>query len=108
LREQRVGARADPGVGDGSDVAGSGQVPGSDGGADDLGRVQAGEFGGVQGAEQPPGPVRARLAAAGRERGHDKVAVAVVAGGSGFGGPDGVEGGQVIGVGQVPLPDDRG
>jgi hypothetical protein len=62
----------DAGVQDGSDVAGSGQVPGGDGGADDLGRVQAGQFGGVQGAVQPAGLVRERLAVAGRERGRAK------------------------------------
>ena len=58
LAEQRVDARADPGADDCGDVAGSGQVPGCDGRADDLGGVQAGQFGGVQGAEQPPGLVR--------------------------------------------------
>jgi hypothetical protein len=42
LREQRVDARPDAGVEDGGDVAGSGQVSGSDGGADDLGGVEAG------------------------------------------------------------------
>ena len=108
LGEQRVDARADPGVQDGGDVAGSGQVAGGDGRADDLGGVQAGEFGGVQGAEQPAGLVRQRLPVAGRERGHDQVAVAVVAGGCGFGGPDRVEDGQVVGVGQVALPDRGG
>ena len=79
-----------------------------DGGADDLGGVQAGQFGGVQGAVQPAGLVRERLAVAGRERGHDQVAVTVVAGGGGFGGPDGVQDGEVVGVGQVPLPDRGG
>ena len=108
LGKQRVDARADPGVEDGGDVAGSGQVAGGDGGADDLGGVQAGEFGGVQGAVQPPGLVRERLAVAGRQRGRDQVAVAVVAGGGGFGGPDGVQGGEVVGVGQVALPDRGG
>jgi hypothetical protein len=57
LGKQRIDARADPGVQDGGDVAGSGQVAGCDGGAEDVGGVQAGEFGGVQGAEQPAGPV---------------------------------------------------
>jgi len=84
------------------------RVPGGDGGADGLGGVQAGEFGGAQGAEQPPGLVRERLAVAGRERGGDQVAVAVVAGGGGFGGPDGVQGSEVVGVGQVALPDRGG
>jgi hypothetical protein len=49
LGEQPVDALADPGVDDGGDVAGSGQVPRVDGGADDLGGVQVGQFGGVQG-----------------------------------------------------------
>ena len=57
MGEQWVGARPDPGVQDGGDVPGAGQVPGGDRGADDLGWVQAGEFGGVQGAEQPSGLV---------------------------------------------------
>ena len=49
-----------------------------------------------------------RLPVAGRERGQDQVAVAVVAGGCGFGGPDRVQDGQVVGVGQVALPDRGG
>src|SRR5205085_1573030 len=53
--EQRVDGEAYAGVDDGGDVAGSGQVAGGDGGADDVGGVQAGQFGGVQGAVQPPG-----------------------------------------------------
>ena len=53
--EQRVDARPDPGVQDGGDVPGAGQVPGGDRRADDLGEVQVGEFGGVQGAKQPSG-----------------------------------------------------
>jgi len=40
----------------------------------------------------------------GRERGRDELAVAVVAGGLGFDGPDRVEDGQVVGVGQVAAP----
>jgi hypothetical protein len=108
LREQRVDARADPGVQDGSNVAGSGQVAGGDGGVDDLGGVQACEFGGVQGAVQPAGLVRERLAVAGRKRGRDELAVPVVVGGLGFGGPDGVQGSEVVGVGQVVLPDHGG
>jgi len=42
LREQQVDARADAGVEDGGDVAGSGQIAGCDGGADDVGGVQVG------------------------------------------------------------------
>ena len=41
---------------------------------------------------------------AGRQRGHDQLPILVVPGGFSFGGPDGVEGGQVVGVGQVSLP----
>ena len=48
------------------------------------------------------------LAVAGRERGHDQVAVAVVAGVAGFGGPDRVQDGEVVGVGEVALPGLRG
>ena len=104
LGEQRVDALADAGVEDGGDVAGSGQVAGGDGGADDLGGVQAGEFGGVQGAVQPAGPVGELAAVPGRQRGRDELAVAVVAGVAGFGGPDRVQDGEVVGVGQVAAP----
>ena len=65
---------------------------------------RCGEFGGVQGAVQPAGLVRQRLAMAGRKRGRDQVAVAVVAFGSGLGAPDGVQGGEVVGVRQIALP----
>jgi hypothetical protein len=41
LGQQRVDTLADPGVQDGGDVPGSGQVPAGDGGADDFGGVQA-------------------------------------------------------------------
>ena len=74
LGQQRVDARADPGVQDGGDVPGSGQVAGGDGGADDLGGVQAGQFGAPQRAEQPPGlpgqvlPVAGGSAASTRSR----------------------------------------
>ena len=47
---------------------GADQVPGGDGGSGDLGGVQPGEFGGVQGAEQPAGLVWERLPVAGRQR----------------------------------------
>jgi hypothetical protein len=39
-----------------------------------------------------------------RQRGRDELAVAVVAGIAGFGGPDRVQDGQVVRVGQVPVP----
>jgi len=48
--------------------------------------------------------VRERLAVAGWQRGRDQVAVAVVAGGLGFRGPDRVKGGEVVSVGQVAAP----
>jgi hypothetical protein len=49
-RDQGAGALADAGVEDGGDVAGAGQVPFGDRLGQDLGGVQAGEFGGAQGA----------------------------------------------------------
>ena len=45
------------------------------------------------------------LPVAGRQCGQHQVAVAVVAGGGGLGGPDRVQDGQVVGVGQVAPPD---
>ena len=57
LGEEGIDALADAGVEDGGDVAGSGQVARCDGGAEDLGRVQPGEFGGVQSAVQAEGSV---------------------------------------------------
>ena len=90
----------DPGVDDGGHVAGAGQVPFGDGVGQDLRGVQAGQFGGAQGAPQPPGLV-ARLAAVfGGQGGQEQVAVALLAGGGGLGGPDGVQHGQVVGVGE--------
>ena len=81
-------------------VAGSGQVPFGDRVGQDLAGVQAGQFGAAQGAPQPPGLV-ARLAAVfGRQGGQEQVAVALLAGGGGLGGPDRVQHGQVVGVGQ--------
>ena len=41
LGEQRPDAESDPGVRDGGDVAGAGQVPGGDGRAEDFGGIQA-------------------------------------------------------------------
>ena len=104
LGEQRVDALADPGVDDAGDVAGAGQVAGGDRRAGDLGRVEPGQLGGAQGPEQPPGLVGQSLPVAGRERGHDQLAVAVVAGAAGFGGPDRVQDAEVVGVGQVAPP----
>ena len=48
-RDQGAEAAAEPGVDDGGDVAGAGQVPFGDRVGEDLGGVQAGQFGGVQG-----------------------------------------------------------
>jgi hypothetical protein len=99
--EQGIGALADAGVEDGGDVAGSGQVACGDGDADDFAGVQSGEFGGMQGAVQPAGPVGEYATVPGRQRGGDELAVVVVAAVAGFGGPDRVEDRQVVGVGQV-------
>ena len=82
------------------DVAGSGQVPFGDGLGEDAGGVQAGEFGGAQGAPQPPGLVAGFGAVAGRQGGHEQVAVVLLAGRGGLGGPDRVQDGQVVGVGE--------
>jgi hypothetical protein len=58
----------------------------------------------VQGAVQPAGPVGELAAVPGRERGRDELAVAVAPRVAGFGGPDHVQDGQVVGVGQVAAP----
>ena len=52
-RDQGAEPVADAGVEDGGDVAGSGQVPFGDRLGQDTGGVQAGQFGGAQGAPQP-------------------------------------------------------
>jgi hypothetical protein len=62
----------------------------------------------VQGAVQRAGSVGELAVVAGRQRGRNQLAVAIVAGGLGFGGPDGVQGCEVVGVGQVELPDRGG
>ena len=90
-RDQGAGAVADAGVQDGGDVAGSGQVPFGDRVGQGLGGVQAGEFGGAQGAPQPPGLVAGLAAVAGRQGVQEQVAVALVPGGGGLGGPDRVQ-----------------
>ena len=58
------------------------------------------EFGGAQGAPQPPGLVAGFGAVAGRQGVHEQVAVVLFAGRGGLGGPDRVQYGQVIGVGE--------
>ena len=103
-RDEGAGPAAEPGVDDGGHVAGPGQVPLADRGGQDLAGVQAGEFGG---AHRPPQPFRlvARfLPVSRRQRRQQQVPVALLAGGAGFGGPDGVQDGQVVGVGQRLLP----
>ena len=52
-RDQGAEPVPDAGVEDGGDVAGSGQVPFGDRVGQDAGGVQAGQFGGAQGAPQP-------------------------------------------------------
>ena len=91
---------ADPGVQDGGQVAGSGQVPFADRVGEDLGGVQAGQFGGAQGPPQPPGLVAGARGGRGGQGGREQVAVALLAGRGGFGGPDRVQQGQVVGVGE--------
>ena len=99
-RDQGAEPAADPGVQDGGQVAGSGQVPLGDGLGQDLGWVQAGQFGAAQGAPQPPGLVAGLAAVSGRQGGGEQSAVALLAGGGGFRGPDRVQHGQVVSVGQ--------
>ena len=99
-RDGGAGALADAGVQDGGDVAGAGQVPFGDRVGQDLGGVLAGEFGGAQGPPQPPGLVAGFGAVAGWQRGREQVPVSLLAGGGCFGGPDRVQEGQVVSVGQ--------
>ena len=105
-RERDGGAEAvaEAGVDDGGQVAGSGQVPFGDRGGQDLGGVQAGQFGGAQGPPQPPRLMARRPAVAGRQAGRQQVLVPLLAGGRGLGGPDGVQDRQVVGVGQGTVP----
>ena len=103
-RDEGAGPVAEALVDDGGHVAGSGQVPFGDRGGQDLPGVQAGQLGGAHGAPQPPGLVAWFAAVAGRQVGQEQVPVALLAGRGGFGGPDGVQDGQVIGVGQGAVP----
>jgi len=99
-RERNRGAEAvaEAGVEDGGDVAGSGQVAFGDRDGEELGGVQAGEFGGAQGAPQPFRFVAGFGAAARRQGVHEQGVVALVAGRGGLGGPDRVQQGQVVRV----------
>jgi len=99
-RDDGAQAAADPGVDDGRDVARSGQVSFGEGLGQDAGRAQPGQFGGAQGAPQPPGLVAGFGAVAGRQRVHEQVAVVLVAGRGGLGGPDRMQDREVVGVGQ--------
>ena len=90
----------DAGVQDGGDVMGSGQIPFSDRVGQDSGGIEAGQFGAAQGAPQPLRLVAGRPAVAGRQDGHQPGAVGLVPDGGGLGGPDRVQDGQVVGVGQ--------
>ena len=103
-RDGRAEAVAEAGVDDGGQVAGSGQVPFGDRVGQDLAGVQAGQFGGAQGPPQPFRLVAWVPAVAGRQAGREQVLVALLAGGRGFGGPDGVQDRQVVGVGQGAVP----
>ena len=102
-RDRGAEPGADPGVQDGGQVAGSGQVPFADRVGEDLGGVQAGQFGGAQGPEQPSGLVARRVAVLRRQGGHEQVLVPLLAGRGGLGGPDRVQHGQVVGVGESLL-----
>ena len=102
-RDQAAEPVPDPGVDDAGHVAGAGQVPLADRLGQDLPGVQAGQFGAAQGAPQPPGLVAGLAAVARRQGGREQVAVALLAGGGGLGGPDRVQQGQVVGVGESLL-----
>jgi hypothetical protein len=103
-RDHRAEAGAQAGVEDGGDVAGAGQVPFGDRVGENLGGVQAGEFGGVQGAPQPFRLLAGLPVVAGRQRVHQQLLVVLVAGGGDLGGPDRVQDGQVVGVGEGLVP----
>jgi hypothetical protein len=99
-RDQGAGAIPDAGVEDGSDVAGSGQVPLGNRVGQDTGGVQAGQLGGAQGPPQPLRLVAGFPAVTGRQAVHKQVVVALVPDGDGLGGPDRVQDRQVVDVGQ--------
>ena len=97
-------AVAEAGVDDGGQVAGSGQVRFGDRGGQQLGGVQAGQFGGAHGSPQPPGLKAQRPVIAGRQAGRHHVFVPLLAVGRGLGRPDGVQDREVVGVGEGAVP----
>ena len=99
-RDEGAEAVAEAGVEDGGDVAGAGQVPFGDRVGEDAGRGPGRRVrrrAGCATAIWPGGRVGA---VAGRQGVHEQVVVALVAGRGGLGGPDRVQEGQVVGVGQ--------
>jgi hypothetical protein len=103
-REEGAGAVAEPGVEDAGDVTGAGQVPFGERVCQDLPGVQARQFGGAQRSPQPFRLVAGFLPVSRRQGRQEQVLVALVAAGGGLGGPDGVQDGQVVGVGESVLP----
>ena len=103
-RDEGADPLPEPGVDDAGQVAGSGQVPFGDRGGQDLGGVQAGQLGGAQGPPQPLGLVAGLSPVLGRQVGQEQVPVILFAGRGGLGGPDRVQDGQVIGIGQGMVP----
>ena len=67
--------------------------------------IQACEFGGAQGPPQPIRLVAGFPAVAGRQGVHEQVAVPVVPGRDGLGGPDRVQDGQVVHIGEGLMAD---
>ena len=99
-RDHEAEPVAEAGGDDGGQVAGTGQVPLADRIGQDLAGVQSGQFGGAQRPPQPSGLVTELTAVAGWQDAHQQVPVPLVAGRGGLGGPDRVQQGQVVGVGQ--------
>jgi hypothetical protein len=97
-RDERAEAIAEAGVNDSRDVAGPGQVPLGDSLGQDTGGVQAGQFGGAQGAPQPAGLVAGFGTMLVGQGGHEQVAVALLAGRGGLGSPDRMQDREVVGV----------
>jgi hypothetical protein len=94
----------EPGVYDRGQVAGPGQFALTDCGRQDLRGVQAGQLRGAHGPPQPPDLVAGLSPVFQPQAGHQKVLVVLLAGRGGLGGPDRVQDGQVVGVGQGLLP----